>query len=457
MKVQLLGTGSADGWPNAFCTCASCGVARECGDVRGQTGALIDDRLLIDCGPEIPAAANRHGVDLSGVRTLLFTHAHPDHVGPAALLFRHWARRDEPLEVFGPPAALEMVRHWIAPQDPVTLTVLTAGDRIDTGGYRVHALPATHGDVTIGEALLFDVQGPDGARVLYATDTGPLPDAAVQAVRDARFDIALIEETFGDHLSHDGDHLDLHTFPEQLRRLTEVGALTAASDVIAVHLSHHNPPTAQLSQRLAAWNARVVSDGTTISTTTSGPSGSARQPRPHRTLVLGGARSGKSRHAESLLASASRVTYLATAHPQPGDEEWQGRVAAHQARRPAHWVTVETTDVADALLKAKAGDSLLIDCMTLWLTQVMDDSDAWSGDMSGVDKQVEQLLDAWRMTAARVVAVSNEVGQGVVPCHRVRTSLSRHSGSPERGPGSGQRRRDHAHRWASGCAVKLCP
>ncbi|MFL6070316.1 MAG: MBL fold metallo-hydrolase, partial [Actinomycetes bacterium] len=83
MKVQLLGTGSADGWPNAFCLCASCQAARREGHVRGQTGALVDNQLLIDCGPEIPAAANRHGADLSTVRTLLFTHAHPDHVGPA--------------------------------------------------------------------------------------------------------------------------------------------------------------------------------------------------------------------------------------------------------------------------------------------------------------------------------------------------------------------------------------
>jgi len=415
MKVQLLGTGSADGWPNAFCTCASCGIARRNVDLRGQTGALVDDRLLIDCGPEVPASATRHGVALAGVRTLLFTHAHPDHVGPAALLFRHWARRNEPLEVLGPPAALDLVRHWIAPQDPVTLRVLTAGDRVDAGEYHVHALPAAHGDVTTGEALLYDVKGPHGGRLLYATDTGPLPDATVRAVTGARFDIALIEETFGNHLSHDGDHLDLHTFPEQVRRLREVGALTEASDVIAVHLSHHNPPTAQLTRRLAAWNARVVDDGAVV-TTADSPHSVLRSPSrtPHRTLVLGGARSGKSHHAESLLASASRVTYLATAYPRPDDDEWQGRVAAHQARRPEHWVTLETTDIADALCQARAGE-WLIDCMTLWLTHVIDDSDAWNGDTSGVDKQLERLLDAWRMTPARVVAVSNEVGQGVVP------------------------------------------
>ena len=200
MKFQLLGTGSADGWPNAFCTCASCESARRDGPVRGQTGALVDEELLIDCGPEIPAAANRHGANLRGVRSLLFTHAHPDHVGPAALLFRHWAHRDEPLDVYGPVAVLEQLRHWVAPQDPVHFHQVSAGDRFDTLGYRVTALAATHGDETIGEALLYDITSRLGHRVLYATDTGPLSDTTLDAVRSARFDLVLLEETFGDRL-----------------------------------------------------------------------------------------------------------------------------------------------------------------------------------------------------------------------------------------------------------------
>jgi adenosylcobinamide kinase/adenosylcobinamide-phosphate guanylyltransferase len=58
---------------------------------------------------------------------------------------------------------------------------------------------------------------------------------------------------------------------------------------------------------------------------------------------------------------------------------------------------------------------VLVDCLTLWLTRVMDDADAWTGDLSLVDKEVDRLLHAWRATQARVVAVSNEVGLGVVP------------------------------------------
>jgi adenosylcobinamide kinase/adenosylcobinamide-phosphate guanylyltransferase len=382
--------------------------------VRGQTGALVDGRLLIDCGPEIPAAASRHGAGLSDVRVLLFTHAHPDHVGPAALLFRHWAQRDEPLDVFAPENVVEQLRHWVAPDDPVQFSVVQAGDSFDAVGYQVRALPATHGDATTGDAVLFDITGPAGERLFYATDTGPLTDSAIATLATARFDVVLLEETFGDHVGHDGDHLDLTSFPEQLRQLRQVEAVVDSTTVVAVHLSHHNPPTAQLQQRLRPWGAQVVADGSTL---TVGDMTDVRpsDPLPRRTLVLGGARSGKSRHAELLVASAERVTYVATSDERPDDPEWVQRIEAHRRRRPTHWHTLETTDVAGALEEADPHDVLLVDCLTLWLTQVMDATDAWSGDLSGVDKEIDRLLRAWRDTRARVVAVSNEVGQGVVP------------------------------------------
>jgi adenosylcobinamide kinase/adenosylcobinamide-phosphate guanylyltransferase len=412
VRVHLLGTGSADGWPNPFCTCASCADARHTGQVRGQTGALVDDVVLIDCGPEIPAAASRAGIDLTGVRTLLFTHAHPDHVGPALLLFRHWARRVEPLAVYAPERVVDELRQWVAPSDPVVFHVVTAGDTFAFDGYTVHTLPAAHGDATTGEAVLFDLTAPDGRRLLYATDTGPLPDDVVDALRGTSLDLVLLEETFGDHLTHQTRHLDLTTFPDQLRRLRGAGALVDATDVVAVHLSHHNPPTAQLERRLAAWGARVVPDGTLIdvaATTTPRPA------PPHRTLVIGGARSGKSWHAEQLVAAWSSVTYVATGPADDGDPVWSARIESHRRRRPGHWTTRETTDVAGVLASAQPGEVVLVDCLTLWLTRVMDDAGAWDGDLTLVDKQVDQLLDAWRATSATVVAVSNEVGQGIVP------------------------------------------
>ncbi len=269
MNLTLLGTGSADGWPNPHCCCASCTASRGTGSLRGQTAALLDGVLLLDCGPDAPQAAQRAGADLTGLRHVLLTHAHPDHCAPAFLLFRSWVAADAPLDVLGPPDVIEQARQWVAPDSPVRFVTVAAGDRTTLGGYDVRVLAAQHGEP--GSCVLYDVTGP-GGRLLYATDTGPLPDATLAAVQGAAFDVVLMEETFGDHTTHGTDHLDLDTFPEQLRRLRAAGATTSGTDVVAVHLSHRNPPTPELSRRLAAWGARVVEDGTALGARPEPPS-----------------------------------------------------------------------------------------------------------------------------------------------------------------------------------------
>ena len=408
MNLTLLGTGSADGWPNPHCGCGSCSLARREGRLRGQTSALLDGTLLLDCGPEAPHAAQRAGLDLTALRHVLLTHVHPDHCAPAFLLFRSWVAGDAPLDVIGPPEVIDQARHWLAADTPVRFRVVAQGDRLALGAYDVRVLAARHG--VPGAAVLYDVDGP-GGRMLWATDTGPLPEATVRAAAGAAYDAVLLEETFGDHVGHGTDHLDLVSFPEQLRRLREVGAVTERTDVVAVHLSHRNPEPGELTRRLAGWGARVVDDGATLgdppAATTAG-----------RTLVVGGARSGKSRVAEALLAAEEDVTYVATAYPAEHDDEWTERVRRHRDRRPVHWATQETLDLV-GLLRA-GGGPLLIDCLTLWLTRVLDRHDAWGdhtrADRRGaVDAEVEALVGAWRATRRRVVAVTNEVGQGVVP------------------------------------------
>lgn len=420
MRVRLLGTGSADGWPNAFCACASCAAERGAGRTRAQSGALVDDAVLVDGGATAGWAAGRAGVALDGVRLLLLTHQHTDHAHPAALLYRQWAGAG-PLVVAGPPDVVEACRPWLAPDSDVELRAVSPGDAVEVGGYRARALLAAHatglGAGGAAEAVLWELTAARGARLLWAADTGPLPGATLSAVEGAAYDLVLLEETFGDRLDHGTQHLDLATFPRELGRLRAAGAVTESTDVVAVHLSHHNPPTPELARRLADWGARVVDDGTELAVGADGHTASAG---PRRTLVVGGARSGKSREAERLLAARDDVVYVATSPPPDGaDPEWAARVAAHRARRPATWRTVETLDLAGLL--SQPGPPLLVDCLTLWLTGVMDRHEAWApgawaaGAGAGVDRDVAELVGAWRGTARRVVAVTNEVGQGVVP------------------------------------------
>ncbi|MCV6598318.1 MAG: bifunctional adenosylcobinamide kinase/adenosylcobinamide-phosphate guanylyltransferase [Mangrovicoccus sp.] len=129
---------------------------------------------------------------------------------------------------------------------------------------------------------------------------------------------------------------------------------------------------------------------------------------PHLTLILGGANSGKSAYAEALCCQSglSRI-YIATA--QAFDDEMRQKIARHQHSRGTDWHTVEAPlDLAPALASATAEQVILLDCATLWLSNHL---------LAGndLDAQSDGLLRALAKTAAPVVVVSNEVGQGVVP------------------------------------------
>ncbi len=134
-----------------------------------------------------------------------------------------------------------------------------------------------------------------------------------------------------------------------------------------------------------------------------------------RTLVLGGARSGKSRYAEDLLLAEGPVRYVATARRRADDAEWDARIDAHRARRPESWITVERSDVA-SLVRA-GGGPLLVDDVGTWLTGVLDDAGAWDRPVD-ISPELENLVDALRGAPGRVVLVSAEVGLGVVPATR---------------------------------------
>jgi adenosylcobinamide kinase / adenosylcobinamide-phosphate guanylyltransferase len=140
-----------------------------------------------------------------------------------------------------------------------------------------------------------------------------------------------------------------------------------------------------------------------------------------RTLVLGGARSGKSEHAEALLPADQRVTYVATARRDPDDLEWTARIAAHVGRRPPTWSTVEVgpRELATVLESATPDDPpLLVDDLATWLTGVLDDVFAWDGDAAALaeaDRRADRLVAAVTRCPAPLVLVSAEVGLGVVP------------------------------------------
>ncbi|MEV4354369.1 bifunctional adenosylcobinamide kinase/adenosylcobinamide-phosphate guanylyltransferase [Nonomuraea sp. NPDC049625] len=246
--------------------------------------------------------------------------------------------------------------------------------------------------------------GPDGSRLLCLPQSLPR-GRPVPVDGPARYDVVLI---------------DLLDRPERLGELRRAGLADDRTAVVAVGLDHRIRSEEELARRLRLWGASAVPDGTVLETGLALP-GTAigRQPgdggvtAPWRTLLLGGSRSGKSAEAELRLAAEPYVTYVATGPSGAGDGEWAARVRAHRERRPAHWATVETADLVSAIGQATA--PLLIDGLGTWLTAVFDEHGAWEGDRAPVRERCDELVAAWRQTPVRLVAVSDEVGMGVVP------------------------------------------
>jgi adenosylcobinamide kinase/adenosylcobinamide-phosphate guanylyltransferase len=132
---------------------------------------------------------------------------------------------------------------------------------------------------------------------------------------------------------------------------------------------------------------------------------------PQATLVLGGARSGKSQYAEDLVEGSDAsggLVYIATA--QAYDNEMHERIAVHQRRRGDQWSTIDAPLDLNMALKSDAccSRAVLVDCLTLWITNLM---------MAGknVSREIDELCVTIPTLTARVVFVSNEVGQGIVP------------------------------------------
>jgi len=144
-------------------------------------------------------------------------------------------------------------------------------------------------------------------------------------------------------------------------------------------------------------------------------------PLPRLTLVLGGARSGKSRHAEALVqAHAPPWTYIATA--QGFDDEMRERIALHRERRPQGWITRDAPlDLARAIREAEPRTPVLVDCLTLWLTNVMLAE-------RDVPAAIAELEEACAEAVGPLVLVSNEVGLGIVPDNALARRFRDHAG-----------------------------
>jgi adenosylcobinamide kinase/adenosylcobinamide-phosphate guanylyltransferase len=335
MRLQLLGTGCSDGWPNPWCTCASCTAAADAGIVRGQTSALLDDRLLLDIGAEAPRAALRHGTSLAGVEVVLATHAHPDHHAWPAWMWRGWAPTRQPAHPGRPAAVLADCQQ--APGRHREHVEVRAGDRLSVAGYDVVALRRRTPDRDAGPAVLYDVTAPDGRGCCGAATPASCPSRRGSWPAGRAYDVVLLELTSA-HLPH---HLDLRSWPLQVAALRSSGAVTDATHLLAVHLGHDNPPRPSST---GSSPGGVPARRSTARCSRSAPRTEDDAGSGARSCWAARARASRRTPSSSWPRSRRRLRRDGAAAADDG--EWAQRVQAHVQRRPASWTTRETADVA---------------------------------------------------------------------------------------------------------------
>ncbi len=259
MRFTFLGTASAFGYPQPFCTCADCTKARREGgkNLRKRSTALVNDDLLIDLGPDILTASYMHQVSLTNVRYCLQTHPHSDHLDLSHLLSRSLDLNTptETLHFYASPATLayadEFFQQNLSPHrlsDPQTaedlrlvLHPVAPYETFSAGPYQVTALKANHAPNF--QALIYAISS-NGRAVLYGTDTEALPEETWQALKSLSyaFDLVIFDHTNGSNPPAYG-HLNAQLVTEHTQRMRQEGILKEGGETYITHISHGGNPT----------------------------------------------------------------------------------------------------------------------------------------------------------------------------------------------------------------------
>lgn len=276
MKLLYLGTVAFEGIPALFCTCETCRTARALGgrELRTRSQALLDGRLLLDFPPDTYAHMLREGIDLSTVPYGLLTHTHSDHLYAEDLRTRavgFSAVKDTVFTLCGRKEAMDKVEDAVraerARMRGFSTRVLPFYEPTPVGEFLVTALEAVHTPSSFPAIYL--IRNAEGKHLLYAHDTGYLPEGTWQylASHPCHIDIVSLDCTYGQSPKEDtGGHMSLAIGARVKERLISLGLADESTRFVVNHFSHNAPgvlyrdliPRAEESGMLVSYDGMTI-------------------------------------------------------------------------------------------------------------------------------------------------------------------------------------------------------
>lgn len=242
LEFLFLGTAAAEGYPGAFCECASCKRARREGgrSLRKRSSAIVNGDLLIDIPPDLYWSSISHGVRLTPLRSLLVTHSHEDHFCPQLLEYRGRGfsfTRLPMLTLFGDGAIMPLVEGAFAVgRARLRLRPISPYRKYVAKGYRIVPIPANHETDIKGEIPLNYIIQRGGRTILYASDTGPYPPKVLDFLLKWRFDAIIAECTMGHKFTE--HHMNYESVLGFRQWADGAGVLNRGARFIATHFAH---------------------------------------------------------------------------------------------------------------------------------------------------------------------------------------------------------------------------